>query len=63
MDKEKIVVVLLLITIILSIGSIVVTFSLNLVEIPRLQASQASSASSNSGDVSLVIKRPVGGTG
>jgi len=63
MDKEKIVVVLLLITIILSIGSIIVTFSLNFGDLSALRASQMA-PSSNSGNVNLVItEQPIGGEG
>lgn len=62
MDKEKIVVVLLLITIILSIGSLIVTFSLNIPDrIPTQQVIQGSLSSENAGDISLVIKEPPGG--
>ena len=55
MNKEKIVVVLLLITIILSIGSIIVTFSLNFGDLSGLRASQIA-PSLNSGNVNLVVE-------
>ncbi len=55
MDKEKIVVILLLATIILSIGSIVVTFSLNTNNILGLRASH-SGQSANAGNVNLIVE-------
>ena len=63
MDKEKIVVVLLLVTIILSIVSLIVTFSLNMPDrIPTREITKIiNPSSSNAGDVSLVIEKPVGG--
>ena len=61
MNKEKIVVILLLITIILSIGSLIVTFSLNIPERWPIQTGQVSTPSSNTGNVELVINKPNGG--
>jgi hypothetical protein len=61
MDKEKIVVFLLLVTIILSIGSLIVTFSLNIDKIPKPQIIRGSTSSANAGDVSLVVEQPTGG--
>ncbi|MBU4070451.1 MAG: hypothetical protein KJ646_05705 [Nanoarchaeota archaeon] len=54
MDKEKIVVILLLITIVLSIGSVLVTLNLNT---DALQTPSISSVGGkNTGNVNLVIK-------
>ena len=59
MNKEKIVVILLLITIILSIGSIIVSFSLNIDEL-ELQQSNENLPLSNTGNVGLTIKQSEG---
>jgi len=61
MDKEKIVVILLLITIILSIGSVIISFSLNVDKVPKLNIN-SESPSANSGNVALTIQKlPIGG--
>jgi len=54
MDKEKIVVILLLITIVLSIGSVLVTLNLNTdaLQTPNISAV----AGKNTGNINLVIK-------
>lgn len=55
MDKEKIVVILLLITIVLSIGSVLVTLNLNT---DALQTPNISSVGGkNTGNINLVIKQ------
>jgi len=54
MDKEKIVVILLLVTIILSIGSVLVTLNLNTdaFQTPNISAV----GGKNTGNINLVIK-------
>ncbi|MFH1787748.1 MAG: hypothetical protein ABH811_03085 [archaeon] len=62
MNKEKIVVILLLITIILSIGSMIVTFSLNVGErLSNFQSNQISLPNSNAGNINLEIEKNNGG--
>lgn len=58
MDKEKIVVILLLATIILSIASTVVTFSLNFDERGSSQKNNAVSGN-NAGNVQLVLTEAI----
>ena len=61
MDKEKIVVILLLVTIMLSIGSMIISFSLNVDDVSKLNINQAEPLT-NSGNVALTIQEsPTGG--
>ena len=57
MDKEKIVVILLLVTIMLSIGSVIISFSLNLDDVPKLNINPGSPLA-DSGNVALTIQEP-----
>ena len=60
MDKEKIVVILLLVTIILSITSIVVTFSLNSESFFQSTSGNVG-PSNNAGNINLVLEKQTGG--
>ena len=63
MDKEKVVVILLLITIILSIGSIIFTFSVNYStdDIPQRPV-RINPSSTNQANVGFTLTEPKGGT-
>ena len=53
MDKEKIIVGLLILTIVLSIGSILITSNLNSEDVPTVTVIKETDV--NSGDINLVV--------
>ena len=61
MDKEKVVVILLLVTIILSIASVIVTFSLNIGDFRELNINPAPAATQKGNIEVEIIEPPVGG--